>query len=241
MLQTSHVNSSSRLRECVAVVTGASSGLGQAIARALAGEGAAVVAFARRFDEGSAAAPASGEIREVALDVTDEAATRARWDELGGADILVCCAGVATFGPLAEARVEDLRAMLEVHVVGSFLPAREMLARRAKAPRARPGHIVNVSSVAAFRTFLGNAGYSAAKEGQRGLTRVLTEEARALGVRVTGLYPGATDTPIWDASPGFDRAKMLAPADVAGLVVELVARPELSIEELVVMPPAGAL
>jgi NAD(P)-dependent dehydrogenase (short-subunit alcohol dehydrogenase family) len=102
-------------------------------------------------------------------------------------------------------------------------------------------HIVNVASVAAFRTFTSCAGYSAAKEGQRGLTRVLVEEARALGVRVTGLYPGAVDTPIWDGRAGFDRTAMLRPADVAGVVVEIIARPELAVEELVVMPPAGAL
>jgi NAD(P)-dependent dehydrogenase (short-subunit alcohol dehydrogenase family) len=229
------------LQDRVAVVTGASSGLGAAIAHALAQEGARVVGFARRFGAGPAAPPAAGAIAEVALDVTDEDAVRARWAELGSVDLLVCCAGVGTFGPLAETRVADLRAMLEVHIVGTFLPARELLAARARARPERPAHIVTVSSVAAFRTFTGCAGYSAAKEGQRGLTRVLVEEARALDVRVTGLYPGATDTPIWDGRPGFDRAAMLRPERVAGLVVEIVARPELAVEELLVMPPAGAL
>jgi NAD(P)-dependent dehydrogenase (short-subunit alcohol dehydrogenase family) len=229
-----------RLKGKVAVVTGASSGIGLEIARALAAEGAAVIGFARRFPARAAAPPPSGQLLEVGLDVTDEAAVRARFAELGDVDILCCCAGIGTFAPIREARVEDLRAMLEVHIVGTFLPARELLLRRALAG-PRPGHIISVSSSAALRTFTSCGGYSAAKEGQRGLTRVLVEEARALGVRVTGLYPGATDTPIWDERPGFDRAAMLRPAQLAELVVELVVRPELAVEELVVMPPAGAL
>lgn len=232
-------NSPSRLRGVTAAVTGASSGLGAAIARALAGEGAAVVGFARRF-AASAKTARPGEVLEVGLDVTDERAVQAAFAGRDF-DVLCCCAGVGMFGPLLEAKAADLRAMLDVHIVGTFLPARELLARRARGAPWRPGHIIVVSSVAAFRTFTACAGYSAAKEGQRGLTRVLAEEARPLDVRVTGLYPGATDTPIWDDRPGFDRAKMLRPTDVAGLVVELVARPELAVEELLVLPPAGTL
>ena len=70
---------------------------------------------------------------------------------------------------------------------------------------------------------------------------MLVEEARALDVRVTGLYPGAIDTPIWDSRPEFDRGAMLAPQRVAALVVDVLCRPELAIEEILVMPPAGAL
>ncbi len=128
--------------------------------------------------------------------------------------------------------------MLEVHVVGAFLCARELLRQ------ARPGHprsIVLISSSAAIRTFTDCGGYSAAKEGLRGLGRVLAEEARAHDVRVTTLHPGAVDTPIWDARAGFDRKKMMQPVDLAGLVVEIVVRPEIAVEEIVVMPPAGAL
>jgi NAD(P)-dependent dehydrogenase (short-subunit alcohol dehydrogenase family) len=222
------------------VVTGASSGLGQAIAAALAGAGAAVCGLARRFPDGPLAAPLPGGVMTPArLDVTDEAAVAARFAELGPVDVVVACAGVGTFAPVSETRAADLRAMLDVHIVGTFLVARALLLQPARPGRVR--HIVNVSSIAALRTFPGCAAYSAAKEGQRGLTRVLVEEARAHGVRVTGLYPGATDTPIWDDRPGFDRAAMLRPESVAGLVVEICARPELAVEELVVMPPAGAL
>jgi NAD(P)-dependent dehydrogenase (short-subunit alcohol dehydrogenase family) len=83
--------------------------------------------------------------------------------------------------------------------------------------------------------------YTAAKAGQHGLTRVLAEEARADGIRVTSFQPGATDTPIWDDRPGFDRSKMMRSEHVAALLIELIARPELSVFELQVMPPGGAL
>jgi NAD(P)-dependent dehydrogenase (short-subunit alcohol dehydrogenase family) len=226
-----------RLAGRVAVVTGASSGLGDSIARSFAVEGAAVVGVARRFPD-APRAPAPGEIVQTRLDVTDEAAVQRLFSALARIDILVNNAGIAVYAPIAEAKVEDVRAMLDVHVVGAFLCAREAL--RSMAPRRR-GHIVNVASVAAFRAFTSCGAYTAAKEGLRGLTRVLTEEARSVDVRVTGLYPGATDTPIWDARPEFDRRDMLSPDGVASLVTEIVARPELSVEELLVLPPKGAL
>jgi NAD(P)-dependent dehydrogenase (short-subunit alcohol dehydrogenase family) len=220
-------------------VTGGSTGLGAAIADALAAAGASVCALARRHAEGPLPErlPA-GQVTRARLDVTDEAAVAGVFAALGGVDVLVACAGTGSFAPLVETTVAELREMLEVHVVGAFLCARAIL-RQPGDGRVR--HIVNVSSVAAFRTFTSSGAYTAAKEGQRGLSRVLTEEARAVGVRVTSLYPGAIDTSMWDGRAGFDRASMLQASDVAGLVVEIVKRPELAVEELVVMPPAGAL
>ena len=96
-------------------------------------------------------------------------------------------------------------------------------------------------SHAAHRAFTDCGGYTAAKAGQLGLVRVLAEEARPYDIRVTALLPGATDTPIWDERPGFDRSKMMQPADVAGFLVSIVARPGISVEEVIVTPPAGAL
>jgi len=228
-----------RLLGKFAVVTGASTGIGEAIARQLAREGAAVVGFARRFEANQLVAPPlAGQVVQIALDVTDERAVRARFAELPGLDILVCSAGVGRFGPIATAELADLRAMLDVHVVGTFLCAREAL--RLMQPQRR-GHIVSVASVAAQRAFGECSGYTAAKAGQLGLTRVLAEEARPYDIRVTALMPGATDTSIWDDRPGFDRSKMMKADDVAGFVVSLLARPAIAVEELVVMPPGGAL
>jgi NAD(P)-dependent dehydrogenase (short-subunit alcohol dehydrogenase family) len=227
-----------RLLGKFAIVTGGSSGIGAACAEALAAEGAAVLACSRRFAAGPAACPGLGAIVQAGLDVTDEEQVRARFAELPELDIVVCSAGVGMFAPIVNASVADLRAMLDVHVTGTFLCAREAL--RRMQPR-RKGHIVAIGSHAALRAFTECAGYTAAKAGQLGLMRVLAEEARPYDVRVTNLMPGATDTPIWDDRPGFDRTKMMKPSDVAGFMTAIVARPGISVEEVIVTPPAGAL
>jgi NAD(P)-dependent dehydrogenase (short-subunit alcohol dehydrogenase family) len=227
-----------RLLGKLAIVTGGSSGIGAACAAALAAEGAAVLATGRRFAPGPYPPPGPGEVVHAHLDVTDEAEVIARFAELPELDIVVCSAGVGTFGPVLHGNAAELRAMLEVHVVGTMLCAREAL--RRMQPR-RTGHIVAIGSHAAQRAFTDCSGYTAAKAGQLGLMRVLAEEARPHDVRVTNLLPGATDTPIWDDRPGFDRARMMQPADVASFLVAIVARPGISVEEVTLTPPAGAL
>jgi NADP-dependent 3-hydroxy acid dehydrogenase YdfG len=229
---------SKRLLGKFAIVTGGTSGIGEACAKALAAEGAAVLSCGRRFATGPARVPQLGEITQAHLDVTDEAAVRARFAELPELDIVVMSAGVGTFGPIANCAAADLRAMLEVHIVGTMLCAREAV--RRMMPRRR-GHIVVIGSHAAHRSFTDCGGYTAAKAGQVGLARVLAEEVRPYDIRVTSLLPGATDTAIWDDRPGFDRTKMMRPEDVAGFMVSIVARPGIAIEEVTVTPPAGAL
>ncbi len=227
-----------RLLGKFAIVTGGSSGIGAACASALAAEGAGVLATGRRFAPGPATRPALGEVVQAHLDVTDEAEVKARFAELPELDIVVCSAGVGTFGSVINASAADLRAMLEVHIVGTMLCAREAL--RRMQPH-RKGHLVAIGSHAAHRAFTECGGYTAAKAGQLGLMRVIAEEARPYEIRVTNLLPGATDTPIWDDRPGFDRTKMMQPADVASFLVAIVARPGISVEEVTLTPPAGAL
>ncbi len=229
---------SKRLLGKFAIVTGGSSGIGAACAEALAAEGAGVLACGRRFGAGPAATPALGSIVQAGLDVTNEDAVRARFSELPELDVVVLSAGVGTFGPIANSSVAELREMLEVHVVGTMLCAREAV--RRMMPQRR-GHIVVIGSHAANRAFSDCGGYTAAKAGQLGFARVLAEEARPYDIRVTSLLPGATDTPIWDDRPGFDRAKMMKPSDVASFLIAIVSRPGISVEEVVVTPPAGAL
>ena len=222
----------------LAVVTGGSSGIGAACAAALAAEGAAVVSFARRFAERAVRAPNAGEVVEVQLDVTDEVAVAARFAALPDPDLVVCAAGTGTFGPITGETAAALRVMLDVHVVGTMLCAREAL--RRMIPH-RAGHIVAIGSHVVHRSFPDCGGYTAAKAGQAGVLRVLAEEARPHNIRVTNVLPGATDTPIWDDRPDFDRSKMLRPADVASFLVALVSRRGISVEEVTIMPPAGAL
>ena len=227
-----------RLIGRVAIVTGGSSGIGAACAAALAAEGAAVLATGRRFPAGQAQVPAPGEVVQAHLDVTDEIEVKTRFAELAQIDLLVCSAGAATFGPVLNAQVADLKVMLNVHILGTMLCAREAL--RRMQPR-RKGHIVAIGSHVAHRAFADCSGYTAAKAGQLGFMKVLAEEARPYDVRVTALLAGATDTPLWDDRPGFDRGKMMKPEDIAGVLVAIVVRPAISVEEVMVTPPAGAL
>jgi NAD(P)-dependent dehydrogenase (short-subunit alcohol dehydrogenase family) len=227
-----------RLLGKFALVTGGSSGIGAACARALADEGAAVLACSRRIPAGEVPVPALGEVTYAHLDVTDEEEVKARIAEMPELDLLVCSAGAGMFAPIVHASAADLRVMLEVHVVGAMVCAREAL--RRMQPR-RKGHLVMIGSHAAHRAFTDCGGYTAAKAGQLGLARVLAAEARPYDIRVTALLPGATDTPIWDDRPGFDRDKMMKPEDVAGFLVSIVARPHLAVEEVIITPPAGAL
>jgi NAD(P)-dependent dehydrogenase (short-subunit alcohol dehydrogenase family) len=227
-----------RLVGKTALVTGGSSGIGAACAQALAAEGAAVIACARRYPVGPVPTPVFGEVVTAHLDVTDEGQVTAVFAATPALDILVLSHGTGTFAPLLHATAVDVRAMLDSHITGTFLCAREAM-KRMTAQRA--GHIVAIGSHVAHRAFSDCSGYTAAKAGQLGLMRVLAEEARPFDVRVTSILPGATDTPIWDDRPGFDRSKMMKPADVAGFLVAIVARPGISVEEVTVTPPAGAL
>ncbi len=227
-----------RLDGKYAIVTGGSSGIGEACANALAAEGAAVVACGRRFANGPIRVPAFGEVGQANLDVTDEAQVDARFAELPELDLVVCSAGVGTFGPIINASIAELREMLEVHIVGTLTCARAAL--RRMQPR-RSGHIVIIGSHAAHHAFTDCGSYTAAKAGQLGLTRVLAAEARPFDIRVTALLPGATDTPIWDDRPGFDRTKMMKSDDVASFLLAVVTRPGIAVEEVTLTPPAGIL
>lgn len=222
----------------VVVVTGASSGIGRALAAELAQRGAAVVGFARRFERDAIGEISAGTVVEARLDVTDAGAVAARFGEIGHIDALVCNAGGGVFASVDDIAIEDVRAMFEAHVVGTLLCC------RAALPALRAGgggHIVVVGSTSATTAFVDNAGYAAAKAGQRAVAGVLREEARAAEVRVTYAVVGAVDTPIWDARDGFDRAAMMRAEDVAAAITDVIGRDGVSVDEIVIAPPGGAL
>ncbi|WP_428263592.1 SDR family oxidoreductase [Haliangium sp.] len=225
------------------VVTGASSGIGRAVAQALAAQGARVVGYARRFEqERLLFLPGPGEVTELALDITDEAQVSARFAELPTIDVLVNAAGLGLFAPLVETELEALRALLAVHVTGTFACCREA-AMRMQATLC--GHIVTIGSIASTRYLPGCGAYAVAKSAQAAMSRALVEELRAHQVRVTHLLLGAVDTSLWQSAgvdeASLDRSRMLQPADVAEVVVEALTRPGLSLETMTILPPGGVL
>ena len=204
-----------------ALVTGATGGIGEAIAARLAGDGFHVYAAGRRRARLERLA---AEIDGVALpfDVTvQEEIDRARTVvESGGAplSVLVNSAGVFDLAPVAKTGAEILGRNLDVNLAGVVHVTRAFLRGMLDAGS---GLVINVGSVAGWRAFPDNAAYSASKFGMRGFHEVLLEEIRGTGVRACLLEPGAVDTSLWDpldpdSSPVLpDRADMLRPDDVA--------------------------
>jgi NADP-dependent 3-hydroxy acid dehydrogenase YdfG len=232
----------------VAIVTGAGRGIGHAIARALAREGATVVLAARNRQQLAATAAAiresGGSALAIPTDVTQDAAVEAMVEqtiaEQGRLDILVTAAGVASFGPVSGTKPADWDGMLAVNLRAVMVTCRAVLPIMI---RQRRGTIINVASVAAQRPIPGSAVYTATKAAVVGFSRVLAEELRSEKVRVGVLVPGAVDTPLWDTIPNSpDRGRMLRPDDVARAAVLMASMPEgAALEELTLLPQGGIL
>jgi short-subunit dehydrogenase len=227
-----------RLAGRTAVVTGASSGIGAAIAAALAAEGAAVLGLARRFTPAALRPPTAGELLGVPCDVTDERRVGEVFAAVGPVDLLVLSAGAGVFRPLLATTPAELRALLEVHAVGTLHCVRAALPGMLAGGG---GHVVSIGSTAERQSFPGNAAYAASKSAQGALLRVLAAEHRDRGLRVTRLTVGAVDTPIWDSRPEFQRDHMLAPAQLGTAVVDLAVAGQAAPDEASVLPPSGDL
>jgi NAD(P)-dependent dehydrogenase (short-subunit alcohol dehydrogenase family) len=219
----------------VAVVTGASRGIGLAIAEALQQEEARVVRVAR-----SLAAAESEQGLVVPCDISDPRQVAALAETVtkafGVPDVVVNSAGSFLLRAFEATTAEDFSGQLAANLVGPFHVARSFLPRM----RARgSGRLINIGSISDHRAFPENAAYGAAKYGVRGLHEVLREEYRGSGVLCTLLSPGPTDTPAWDPvdpdhREGFTpRARMLRPEDVAEAVVWVAGRsPHVDIDWL---------
>ena len=174
-----------------AVVTGASSGIGEATARRLAAAGFDLVLGARRQDRLAAIASELG-ARWHPLDVSDASSVDAFCQAVGPCRVLVNNAGGALgLEPVEAARDEDWLTMYEVNVLGAMRMTRALL---ASLEASGDGHVVMVGSIAAYEPYLGGAGYNAAKFGLRAMTRVLRLELLGRPVRVSEIDPGMVET-----------------------------------------------
>src|SRR5229473_1517716 len=237
--------------ERVAVVTGASSGIGEATARGLAREGFTLVLGARREDR---LAEVARELDGVALplDVRDltsiETFVRAVEAKYPAVEILINNAGLAAgLQPLAEGNDDDWVQMMETNVLGLLRVTRAILPLLRRAPRA---HIVNLGSVAGFEVYPGGVGYTASKHAVRAITKTLRLELMGEPIRVTEVEPGLVETEFSlvrfkgdreRASNVYQGMQPLTGADVADCIVWVVTRPpNVNIDEMVVRPIAQA-
>jgi len=237
--------------ERVAVVTGASSGIGEATARGLAGAGYRMVLGARREDRLMAVARELGGTG-FALDVRDltsiQGFARAIESEYGQVEVLVNNAGLAAgLQPLAEGSDDDWVQMMETNVIGLLRVTKALLPLLRRAPRA---HIVNLGSVAGFEVYPGGVGYTASKHAVRAISKTLRLELVGEPIRVTEIAPGMVETEFSlvrfkgdreRAAAVYQGMQPLTGADVADCIVWAVTRPpHVNIDELVVRPIAQA-
>jgi NADP-dependent 3-hydroxy acid dehydrogenase YdfG len=237
----------------VALITGASAGIGEATALALAAEGAAVGLGARRKDRIDALSERisgdGGTALAVECDVTDEAAAndlvRRTADELGGLDILVNNAGVMLLGPVPGADTDEWRRMIEVNLLGLLYCTHAALPVMGEAGS---GHIVNVSSVAGRTATMGSAVYNMTKWGVVGFSEALRQEVLNADVRVTIIEPGYVETELQSHNRNpvvveelekfRERVgEVLTAEDIADAILYAVTRPErMSVNEVLVRP-----
>ena len=236
-----------QFRGKVALITGASQGIGLAIARALADQGCSVVICGRNqvalnrverelSRREVSVLKANFEVRDP-LEI-DQVFTEVK-NRFGRLDILVNNAGVAHPNlAVASLPVDAWMEVIDTNLTGMFL-----VTRAALPLMKRGGAIVNNLSISAKRVFPGLSAYNASKHGALGLTNTLREELRGQGIRVIALLPGATDTAIWKTFwPEAPRKKMMSPKTVAEAVVNALLVPdESTVEELTILPSAGML
>jgi NAD(P)-dependent dehydrogenase (short-subunit alcohol dehydrogenase family) len=234
----------------VVLITGASQGIGAAIARVFAREvpGVRLALVARsertlgtvaracaRLNDGGAAA-----VEMFKCDVSDEAEVaamaRAVEQRFGRVDVVINNAGKFEQAGFAETTVEQFDRMIAVNLRSAFLVSRRFVPAMVKRRR---GDVFFISSIAGLEAYPRSTAYCAAKFGVTGLAKVLREETKAAGVRVCCVFPGATWTPSWSGS-GVARERLMPAADVARALLDVYRLSRKTVvEELLLRPQAG--
>ena len=208
----------------VAIITGASTGIGRATVEALLARGAAVAGWGRTAPNGLT----HERFQFFECDVRDEHAVAEAFTntshELGPEiHILVNNAGLGIAGPVDGFVTEDWKLMFDTNVHGTFFCSRAVL---PQMKRQQLGHIINIASIAGTTGIENMAGYCATKFAVRGLSQSLFKEVRNDGIKVTCLFPGSTQTNFFDDIPGTAaNDSMMSPADIAGFIVYSLETP----------------
>ena len=236
------------LTDKVAIITGASRGIGRATALAFAQAGARVVLASRtQQDLETVANLIRTDAREAFVVPTDVTQTQAvenlvnrTLETYGQIDILVNNAGTGAFETVADSDPETWTQVVDSNLKSTYLCSKyvlpAMLARQS-------GQIINVLSIAAKVAFQASSAYCAAKAGALAFTKVLAEEVRSENIRVTAVSPGSVDTPFWKEIDGHpDLNLMLKPEHVAETILFVATQPAgMVTDEIVVTPPLGIL
>jgi NADP-dependent 3-hydroxy acid dehydrogenase YdfG len=241
----------------IAIVTGASSGIGAATAGMLGREGATVVLVARRADRLAALASginaAGGKSHAIAADVARESEARRVVAEAlaqhGRVDILVNSAGIIRPGSVEEADPATWRELVDINLLSPMYMSQAAI----RDMRTRgDGHIVVVSSTAGRKVGAGNSGYAASKHGVNAFTEAMRQECAPFGIRVTIVEPGATETEVGDSIPDprqreaikahVSKAGVMHVNDVAGAIVYALRQPpNVNIREIWLAPTAAVI
>jgi NADP-dependent 3-hydroxy acid dehydrogenase YdfG len=204
----------------VAFVTGASRGVGAAVARAFRGDGMKVALASRSGDDLGLGLGLKCDVRDLEA---VSAAVDATMEEFGRLDVVVANAGVGAYGPFLEMDPDDVEAMIDINLKGTLYTARFTLPHLIESK----GDFISLASVAGLRAFPGEAVYNASKFGMLGFTRSLDHELRQLGVRVTNIAPGgiATDFAMGSGRTADSVEGMMSADEVADVVLFTVNQP----------------
>jgi NADP-dependent 3-hydroxy acid dehydrogenase YdfG len=246
-----------KLNGTVALITGASSGIGEATAHALAGQGAAVAVVARRKDRleqlAAQITKKGGRVLVIEADVTDkdqaQAAVEKTVQELGHLDILINNAEVMLLGPIIDAPIEEWERMVSLNQLGLLYTAHAALPHLLKAAEAserKVADLVNISSVAGRRAAAGSGVYNMTKFGVGGFSEALRQEITSRHVRVSIVEPGAVKTELSShvraevreqSMKRFAGIERLEAEDIADAIQYIVTRSRhVAINELLIRP-----
>ena len=232
------------LQDKVAVVTGASSGLGLEFSRLLIEKGAHVFGLARSAEKLHALRDRFGErFHPIPCDVTEETNVKHAFDaverEAGRLDVLINNAGLGKFGPVDELPISHWAVQLDTNLSGVFLCTRAAvpMMKKQNEKNGFGGHIVNIASIAGL---IGNpqiSAYNATKFGLRGFSEALMKELRGDGIKVSCIYPGSVETNFSDVAGSNLAPNPMQPEDIAATVIHVIEAPENYLISEVVMRP----
>ncbi len=223
------------LSQKTAVVTGATKGIGRAIAEALVTAGAKVVITARNKNEVEDTVAKLGNAAGYVCDVRDYEQVKSVFAEIGGVDILVNNAGIGIFAPVESMSVEDFRAVLETNVFGVFYCCHEAI---PLMKRRGGGYIINISSLAGANPHAEMAAYNASKFGLNGFSEALMQEVRHDGIKVSYIMPGSVNTEFGGDEPSDEKSWQLQPDDIARVVLDLLQYPDRSLPSRIEIRPS---